>query len=151
MLTKVPIIKPVFFLVVMYGLWELDHKECWAWKNWCFQIVVLEKTLQNPLDCKEIQPVHPKGNQSWIFIRRTDVEAEVPIVWPPDMKSKLIGKDPGAGTDWGQEKKRVIEDEMIGWHHWISGHEFEQTPRDSEGQRSMACFSPWGWKELYTI
>ena len=102
-------------------MWELDHKEGWVLKKWCFWIVVLEKTLESPLDCKEIQPVHPKGNQSWIFIGRTDAEAEAPILWPPDGKSWLIGKDPDAGKDWGQEEKGATEDEMVGWHHWLSG------------------------------
>ena len=103
-------------------MWELDHKEGWAPKNWCFWTVVLEKTLESPLDCKEIQPVHPKGNQSWIFIGRT--EAEAPILWPPDVKSWLIRKDPDAGKDLGQKKGKT-EDEMVGWHHWLNGHEFE--------------------------
>ena len=106
-------------------MWEIDHKEGWVLKNWCFQIVVLEKTLESPLDCKEIQPVHPKGNQSWIFIGRTDAEAEVPILWPPDAKSWLTGKNPDAGRDWGQEEKGTTEDEMAGWHCWLDGHEFE--------------------------
>ena len=130
-------------------MWELDHKEGWAPKNWCFQIVVLEKTLESPLDCKEIKPVNPKGNQSRIFIGRTDAEAEVSILWPPDAKSWLIGKDSDAGKDWRQEEKRTTEDKMFGWHHWLDGHESEQTPRgDSEGQGSLACFSPWGHKQL---
>ena len=128
-------------------MWELDHKEGWALKNWCFQIVVVEKTLKSPLDCKEIQPVNPKGNQSWILIGRTDAEAKVPILWPCDTKSQLIGKDPDAGKDWGQEEKRVTEDEMVGWHYQLNGHESEQTPGDSEGQGSLACFSQWGHKE----
>ena len=116
-----------------YGwMWELDHKEGWALKNWCFQIV-LEKTLESPLDCKEIKPVHPKGNQSWIFIGRTDAEAEVLILWPPDAKRQLTGKDPDAEKDWGQEEKRATEDEMVGWHYRLNGHEFEQTQGDSEG------------------
>ena len=105
-------------------MWELDHKESWAPKNWCFWTVVLEKTLESPLDCKEIQPVHPKGNQSWIFIGRTDAEAETPILWPPDGKNWLIWKDPDAGQDWRQEEKGMTEDEMAGWHHWLHGHEF---------------------------
>ena len=105
-------------------MWELDYKESWAQKNWCFWTVLLEKTLESPLDCKEIQPVHPKGDQSWVFIRRTDVEAETPILWPPDAKSWLIWKDPDAGKDWGQEEKGITEDEMVGWHHWLNGHEF---------------------------
>ena len=105
-------------------MWELDYKESWAPKNWCFWTVVLEKILESPLDCKEIQPVHPKGNQSWIFIGRTDVEAETPILWSPDMKNWLIWKD-DAEKDWRREEKRTIEDEMVGWHHRLNGHEFE--------------------------
>ena len=116
-------------------MWELDYKESWAPKNWCFWTVVLEKTPESPLDCKEIKPVHPKGNQSWIFIERTD--AETPILWPPDEKNWLIGKDPDAGKNWGEEKKGMAEDEMVGWHHRLNGHEFEQTPGDGEGQRSL--------------
>ena len=106
-------------------MWELKHKESWGLKNWWFWTVVLEKTLESPLDCKEIQPVHPKGNQSWIFIGRTDTEAEAPILWPPDVKNWLIGKDPNAGKDWRQEEKGTTEDEMVGWHHRRDGHEFE--------------------------
>ena len=106
-------------------MWDLDYKESWALKNWCFWTVVLEKTLESPLDCKEIQPVHPKGNQSWIFIARTDVEAETAIVWPPDVKNRLIGKDPDARKDWEQGEKEMTEDEMVGWHHQLDGHEFE--------------------------
>ena len=108
-------------------LWALDYKESWAPKHWCFWTVVLEKTLESPLDCKEIQPVHPKEHQSWVFIGRTDVEAETPIFWPPHVKSWLIGKDSDAGRDWGQEEKGMTKDEMAGWHHWLSGHEFEWT------------------------
>ena len=130
-------------------MWELDHKEGWAPKNWCFWTVVLEKTLESPLDCKEIKPVNSIGNQSWLFIGRTDAEAETPIPWPPDVKSSLIGKDPNAGKDWGQEEKRATEDEMVGWHHQLNGHEFEQTPGDIEGQRSLACCSSQGCKELH--
>ena len=108
-------------------MWELDYKENWVQKNWCFWTVVLEKTLESPLDCKEIQPVNPEGNQSWIFIGRTEAEAEAeaPILKPPDVKSWLIGKDPDAGKDWGQEEKGMTEDEMVGWHHQLNGHEFE--------------------------
>ena len=106
-------------------MWELDYKESWVPKNWCFWTVVLEKTLESLLDCKEIQPVHPKGNQSWIFTARTDAEAETPILWPPHVKSWLIGKDPDAGRDWGQEEKGMTEDEMAGWHHQLNGDEFE--------------------------
>ena len=105
-------------------MWELDYKESWVPKNWCFWTVVLEKTVETPLDCKEIQPVHPKGDQSWVFIERTDVEAETPILWPPDAKSWLIGKDPDAGRDWRQEEKGTTEEEMVGWHHRHNGHEF---------------------------
>ena len=108
-------------------MWALDCKEGWALKNWCFQIVVLEKTLESPLDCREI---HPKGNQSWMFIGRTDVEAEAPILWPSDAKNWLIWKDPDAGKDWGQEEEGAIEDEMAGWHHWLNGREFEQALGD---------------------
>ena len=131
-------------------MWELDHKEGWAPKNWCFWTVVLEKTLQSPLDCKEIKPLNPKGNQSWIFIGRTDAEAEAPMLWPPDAKSQIIRKDPGAGQDWRQEEKGMIEDELVGWHHWHNGHEFDQTPEDGERQGSLACCSPWDCKELDT-
>ena len=121
--TKVCLVKAMVFPVVMYG--ELDYKESSVPKNWCFWTVVLKKTLESPLDCKESQPVHPKGNQSWIFIGRTDAEAETPILWPPDLKSLFIGKDADAGQDWGQEEKGATEDEMIGRHHWLNGHEFE--------------------------
>ena len=131
-------------------LWELDRKEGWALKNWCFWIVVLEKTLRSPLDCKEIQPVHPKGNQSWIFIGRTDAEAETLILWPPDVKNWLIWKDPDPGKDWKQEEKEMTEDEMVGWHHRLDGHEFEQASGVGDGQGSLACCSPWGHKESNT-
>ena len=127
-------------------MWELDHKESWVPKNWCFWTVVLEKTLESPLDWKEIKPVNPKGNQLWIFIGRTDAEAETPILWPPDEKNWLTEKDPDGGKDWRQEKG-MIEDEMVGWHHQLNGHEFEQTPGVRDGQGSLACCSPWGWKE----
>ena len=114
------------------------HKESWAPKNWCFWTVVLEKTLESPLDCKEIQPVHPKGDQSWIFTGRTDAEAEAPILWPPDAKDWLIRKDPDYGKDWRQEEKGTTEDEMVGWHHWLNGHEFEQAPGVGDGQGILA-------------
>ena len=131
------------------GMWELDHKEGWTPKNWYFQTVVLEKTLESPLDNTEIKPVNLKGNQPWIYIGRTDAEA--PVLWPPDVKRQPIGKDPDAGKDWGQEEKGATEDdEMFGWHHWLSGYEFEQIPGDSEGQGSLACCSPWGYKESDT-
>ena len=125
-------------------MWELDHKEGWVPKNWCFWTVVLEKTLESPLDSKEIQPVHTKGNQPWIFIGRTDAKAKAPILWLTDAKNWLIGKDPDAGKSWGREEKEATEDEMAGWHHWLNGHEFEQTQGDGERQGSLACCSPWG-------
>ena len=128
-------------------MWELDYKETWVLKNWCFWTVVLEKTLESPLHCKEIQPVHPKGNQSWIFIGRTDAEAETPILWPPDGKNWLIGKDSDAGKDCGQEEKGTTEDEMVGWHHQLNGHEFEQALGVGDGQGGLACCSPGGRKE----
>ena len=122
-------------------MWELDHKESWASKNWCFWTVVLEKTLESPLDFKEIKLVNPKGNQSWIFIGRTDAQTEAPILWPPYAKGWLIGKDPDAGKDWGQEEKGTTEDEMVGWHHRLDGQEFEQTPGIVDGQGSLVCCS----------
>ena len=109
-------------------MWELDYKESWAQKNGCLWTVVLEKTLESPLDCKEIQLVHPKGNQSWVFSGRTDAEAETPVLWPLDAKSWLMWKEPDAGKDWGQEEKGMTEDEMVRWHHWLNGHEFGKTP-----------------------
>ena len=132
-------------------MWELDYKESWVPKNWCFWIVELEKTLESPLDYKEIQPVHPKGNQSWIFIWRADAEAEAAILWPPDVKNWLNGKDPDVGKDWRQEEKGTTEDEMVGWHHQLDGHEFEQAQGIGYGQGSLACCSPWsrkGWTQL---
>ena len=131
-------------------MWELNYKESWVPKNWCFWTVVLEKTLESPLDCKEIQPVHPKGNQSWIFIRRTDAEAETPIVWPPDVKNWLIWKEPDAGKDWRWEEKGVTEDEMVGWHHWLNGHESEEDLGVGDGQGGLLCCSPWDFKESDT-
>ena len=107
-------------------MWELDYKESWAPKNWCFWTIVLEKTLESPLDCKEIQLVNPKGNQSWLFIGRTDAEAEAPILWPPDVKNWPIGKDPDAGKDWRQEEKGTTENEMVVWHHWLDGHDLSK-------------------------
>ena len=128
-------------------MWELDYKETWVPKNWCFWTVVLEKTLESPLDCKKIKPVHPKGNQSWIIIGRTDVKVETPILWPPDMKSWLVWKDPDAGKDWGQEEKGTTEDQMFGWHHQLNGHECEQALGGGDGQGSLVCCSPWGCKD----
>ena len=130
-------------------IWELDHEEGWVLKNKYFRIVVLEKALESPLDSKEIKPVNPKGNQPRTPIART--EAEAPILWPPDAKSWLTGKDPDAGKDWGQEEKRMTENEIVGWHHRLNGHEFEQTLGDSEGQGSLICCNPWGWKKLDMI
>ena len=114
-------------------IWELDNKERWAPKNWCFWAVVLEKNLERPLDCKETKPVNPEGNQSWVFIGRTDAESEVPVLWPPDVKNWLIGKVPEAGKVWRQEEKGITEDEMVWWHHWLDGHEFEQAPGVGDG------------------
>ena len=130
-------------------MWELDYKESWAPKNWCFWTMVLEKTLESPLDCKEIQPVHSTGDQSWVFIGKTDVEAETPILWPPDGKNWLILKDPEPGKDWGLEEKVTTEDEM-GWHHRLNGHEFGYTLGVGDGQGGLACCSSWGCKELDT-
>ena len=129
-------------------MWELDYKESWVPKNWCFWTVLLEKTLESPLDCKEIQPVHPKGDQPLVFFGRTDVEAETAILWPPDAKSWLIGKDPDAGKDWGQEKKGTTEDEMVGWHHRLDGHEFGWTLGVGDRQGGLACCGSWGHREL---
>ena len=143
--TKVCIVKAIIFSSSHVQMWELNHKESWALKNWYFWTVVLEKTIENPLDCKEIKPVNPKGNQCRfleIFIGRTGAKAEVPILCPPDVKSWLFGKDPGAGKDWGQEEKWATEDEMVGWHRWFNGCEFEQTLGDSKGQGSLVCCSP---------
>ena len=131
-------------------MWELDHKEGWALKNWCFWTVVLEKTLKSPLDCKKIKPVNPKGNQSWILIGRTNAEAETLILRPPDVNCWLTGKDPDAGKDWRQKEMETAKDKMIRQHHQLNGHEFEQPPRDSEGQRSLIFCSPWGYKESDT-
>ena len=124
-------------------MWELDYKEGWEPKNWCFQTVVLEKTPESPLDSKEIKPVNPKGNQPWILIGRTNAEAETPVLWPLDVKSQLTGKDPDAGKEWGQEEKGTTEDEMVGWHHRLNGHEFKHALGDGEGQESLVCCSPW--------
>ena len=124
-------------------MWELDYKESWALKNWCFWTVVLEKTLESLLDCKEIQLVRPKGDQSWVFTGRTDAEAETPILWPPDAKSWLTWKDPDAGKDWGQEEKGMTQDEMVGWHHWHSRREFDHARGVCFGQGSLVSCSPW--------
>ena len=148
LLTKVCIVKAVVFLAT-YGcshgwMWELDYKEDWALKNWCLWTVVLKKTLESPLDWKEIKAVNPKGNQPRVFIGRTDAEAEAPIFWPPDAKSWLIGKDPDAGKDGRQEEKGMTEYKMVEWHHQLGGHEFEQAPGVGDGQESLGCCSPCG-------
>ena len=124
-------------------MWELNHKEGWVLKNWCFRVVVLEKTLESLLDCKEIKPVNPKGNQSWLFAGKTDAEAEAPIFCPPDVKNWLLRKDPDAGRDWRQEEKGTTEDKMVGWHHQLDGPQFEQASGDDEGQGSLERCCPW--------
>ena len=129
---------------------ELDCEEGWAPKNWCFWTVVLEKTLESPLDCKEIQLVHSKGDQPWVFFGRNDAKAETPVLWSPHAKSWLTGKDSDAGRDWGQEEKGTTQDEMAGWHHRLDGHESEWTPGDGYGQGDLACCNSWGHKELDT-
>ena len=129
-------------------LWELDYNDSWALKNWCFWTMVLEKTLESPLDCKKIKPVNPKGNLSWIFIVRTNAEAETPILWTPDVKNWLLRKDPSAGKDWSQEENGKTEDEMVEWHHRLDGCEFEQALRVGDGQGCLACYSPWVHKQL---
>ena len=141
--TKVHLVKAMVFPVVMYGCESSTEKKSRVLKSWCFWTVVLEKTLESPLDCKEIQPVHPKGDQSWVFIRRADVEAETPIIWPPHVKCWLIGKDPDGGKDWRQEKG-TTEDEMVGWHLRLYGHEFEWTPGIDDGQGGLVCCNSWG-------
>ena len=128
-------------------MWELDCEESWALKNWCFWTVVLEKTLESPLDCKEIQPVHSEGDQPWDFFGRNDAKAETPVLWPPHGKSWLIGKESDAGRDWEQEEKGTIENEMVGWHHWFNGPEFEWTPGVGDGQVDPACCDSRGRKE----
>ena len=128
-------------------MWELDCEESWAPKNWCFWSVVLEKTLESPLDCKEIQPVHCKGDQPWEFFGRNDAKAEIPVLWPPHVKNWLIGEDSDAGRDWGQEEKGTTEDEMAGWHHWLDGREFEWIPGVGDGQGGLACCDSGGHKE----
>ena len=131
-------------------MWDLDCEESWAPKNWCFWTVVLEKTLESPLDCKEIQPVHSKGDQPWVLFGRNDAKAETPVLWPPDVKRWLIGKDSDAGRDWGQKEKGATEDEMAGWHHQLNKHEFEWTPGVGDGQGGLACCDSWSCKESDT-
>ena len=125
-------------------MWELDCEESWEPKNWCFWTVVLKKTFESPLNCKEIQLVHPKGDKSWVFISGTDFEAETPILWPPDVKNWPIWKAPDAGKYWGQEEKGTTEDEMVGWHHWLNGHGFGWTPGAGDGQRGLTWCGSWG-------
>ena len=144
--TKVRLIKAMVFPVVMSGYesWTIKKAECWridGFEVWCW------RTLESPLDCKEIQPVHPKGDQSSVFIWRTYAEAETPILWPPDANSWLIWEDPDAGKDWRQEEKGMTKDEMAGWHHWLNGHEFEWTPGVGHGQGGLVCCGSWGHKE----
>ena len=141
--TKVCIVKAMIFYSSLVQMWELDNKKGWAPKNWCFRTVVLEKTFESPSDSKEIKPVNPKGN----CIGRTDAEVEATVLWPPDVKSWLIGKDPDAEKDWRQENKGMTEGEMVGWHHWLNGHEFDQIPGDGEGQKSLVHCSPWSHKK----
>ena len=147
-MATVHLVKTMVSPIVTYGCdsWtikKVEQRRIDAFELWCWRRLL----RVSPLDCKEIQPVNPKGNQPWIFIGRTDAEAEVPTLWPPDVKGQLIGKDPDAGKDWGQEEKGVTEDKMVGWHHWLNGCEFEQTLGDSEGQGSLVCCSSWGHKE----
>ena len=147
--TKFHLVKTMVFPVGMLWMWELNYKQSWAPKNWCFRTMVLEKTLESPLDCKEIKPINPKGNQAWIFIGRTDVEAETPILWPPDAKNRLIGKDPDAGKDWRQEEKRTTEDEMVKWHLLLNGHEFEQALIDGDGQGKPGVLQSMGLQRVW--
>ena len=148
--TKVHLVKAMVFPVIMYGCESWAIKKSWAPKNWYFWTMVLEKTLESPLDCMEIQLAHPKGDQSWVFIGRTDVDAETAILWPPDTKSWLIWKDPDAGKDWGQEEKGMTEDEIFGWHHLLNGHEFGWTLGVGDGQGGLTCCGSWRCKELDT-
>ena len=148
--SKAPSSQSYGFFSSHVWIWELDYKESWVQKNWCSWTVMLEKTLASPLDSKEIKPVNPKGNQSWIFIGRTDTEAETPILWPIDVKNWLIGKDPNAGKDWRQEEKGMTEDDMVGWPHQCNGRGFGWTPGIGDGQGGLACCSLWGRKELDT-
>ena len=147
--TKVHVVKAMVFPVVLYGC-ELDCEESWAPKNWCFWTVVLEKTLESPLDYKEIQPVHFEGDQPWDFFGRNDAKAETPVLWPPHEKSWHTGKDSDAGRDWEQEEKGTTEDEMAGWHHWLDGCEFEWIAGVGDGQGGLACCNSWGRKESDT-
>ena len=144
---KGPSSQGYFFSSIHLWMWELDYKEGWALKNWCFWTVVMEKTLESPLDCKEMRLVHPKRNQSWVFIGRTDVEAETAILWPPDAKSRFRWKDSDAGKDWSQEEKGTTEDDMVGWHHWLNGHGLGGLRELVNGQGGLVCCGPCGYKE----
>ena len=146
--TKVCLVKAMVFPVILYGYESWTTKKAEHWKNWFFWTVVLKKTLESPLDCKKIQPVHLKGDQSWVFIGRTDAEAEAPILWPPDVESWLIWKDPDAGKDWGQEEKETTEDEMVGWHHRLNGHEFGWTPGVGNGGRWSCMLQSMGSRRV---
>ena len=148
--TKVHLVKAMVFPVGHVWMWELDCEEIWAQKNWCVWTVVLEKTLESPLDSKEIQPVHSKGGQPWVYFGRDDAKAETPVLWPPHVKSWLIGQDSDAGRDWGQEETGMTEDEMAGWHRRLDGREFEWTLGDGDGQGGLACCNSWGSKESDT-
>ena len=150
LLLKVHLVKAFGFSSSQVWMWELDYKESWVPRNWCFWTVVLEKTLESPLDCKEIQSVHPNGDQSWVLIGRTDVKAETPILWPPDAKSWLIWKDSDAGKDGRCEEKGTTEDEMVGWHQRLNGRESEWTPGVGDRQGGLVYCSPWGCKQLDT-
>ena len=147
LLTQVHIAEAMVFCSSHVRMWELDHKEDWVLMNWCFWSVVLEKTLESPLDCTEIKSVSPKGNQPWIFIGRTDAEAEAPVLWPRDAKSRLMKKHPNAGKDLRQEEKGMMEDKMVRWHHQLNKHEFKQALGDSEGQGSLVCCNLWDCKD----
>ena len=138
--TKVRLVKSMVFPGSHASMWELDCEEGWALKNWCFWTVVLEKTLESPLDCKEIQSVHSERDQPWVFFGRNDAKAETPVLWPPDAKSWLVWREPDAGKDWRWEEKGMTEDEMVGWHHWVNGHEFEQAPGIGDGVAKS-----WTW------
>ena len=148
--TKVCLVKTMIFPSSHVLMWELNYKESRVPNNWCFWTVVLEKTLESPLDCKEIQPVHSEGDQIWLFFGRNDAKAETLVLWPPHAKTWLIGEDSDAGKDWGQEEKGTTEDEMAGWHHRLNGHEFEWTPGDGDGLGGLACWDSWGRKESDT-
>ena len=148
--TKVHLVKATIFPLVMDGCESWTVKKAKRQRIDAFQLWCWRRLLRVPLDCKETQPVHSKGDQSWVFLGRTDVEDETPILWPPDVKSWLIWKDPDAGKDWGQEEKGMTEDEMVGWHHWLNGHGFEWSPGVGDGQQGLACCCSWGHKELDT-